>query len=115
MTFGDSADDIGNNDYLPTIFKADYPPYNGKDFANPKATGRFSNGKLATDSTAYISGYAIPSMKLSLKTQQLPEVLWLQHAIPLTQQLPYYIEYQSKLAAVAGSTKAASLIKEALY
>ena len=40
---------------------------------------------------------------------------WLQHAISLTQQLEYYKEYQSKLAAVAGSTKAASIIKEALY
>lgn len=50
MTFGDSAVDVGNNDYLPTIFKADYPPY-GRDFANQKATGRFCNGKLATDIT----------------------------------------------------------------
>ncbi|KAL8155053.1 hypothetical protein AgCh_000438 [Apium graveolens] len=79
MTFGDSADDIGNNDYLPTIFKADYPPY-GKDFANRKDSG---------------------SMKLNLKTQQFPEVLWLQHTIPLTQQLLYYKEYQSKLTAEA--------------
>ena len=50
FTFGDSAVDVGNNDYLPTIFKANYPPY-GRDFVNHKATGRFCNGKLATDIT----------------------------------------------------------------
>lgn len=50
LTFGDSVVDVGNNNYLPTIFRADYPPY-GRDFANHKATGRFCNGKLATDIT----------------------------------------------------------------
>lgn len=48
FTFGDSAADAGNNDYLPTIIKANYPPY-GRDFVDRKATGRFCNGKLATD------------------------------------------------------------------
>jgi len=50
LTFGDSVVDVGNNNYLPTFFKADYPPY-GRDFANHQPTGRFCNGKLATDIT----------------------------------------------------------------
>lgn len=50
ITFGDSTVDVGNNDYVATLFKADYPPY-GRDFANHKPTGRFCNGKLATDIT----------------------------------------------------------------
>jgi len=50
MTFGDSTVDVGNNDYLHTIIKANFPPY-GRDFANRVATGRFCNGKLATDIT----------------------------------------------------------------
>jgi hypothetical protein len=50
MTFGDSTVDVGNNDYLHTIIKANFPPY-GRDFANHVATGRFCNGKLATDIT----------------------------------------------------------------
>lgn len=54
ITFGDSAVDVGNNDYLPTIFKANYPPY-GRDFVNKKPTGRFCNGKLATDITGKFS------------------------------------------------------------
>lgn len=39
----------------------------------------------------------------------------LQHVIPLSQQLQYFKEYQSKLASVAGSTNASSIIKGALY
>jgi hypothetical protein len=38
-----------------------------------------------------------------------------QHAIPLSQQLNYFKEYQGKLAKVAGSKKAASIIKDSLY
>ncbi|GMQ08460.1 hypothetical protein CsSME_00052179 [Camellia sinensis var. sinensis] len=56
ITFGDSAVDVGNNDYIPTIFKANYPPY-GRDFVNHKPTGRFCNGKLATDITADTLGF----------------------------------------------------------
>lgn len=131
ITFGDSAVDIGNNDYLPTFFKADYPPY-GRDFANQKATGRFCNGKLATDITADTLGFttyppAYLSPQASGKNLLIganfasaasgfdDKTAFLSHAIPLTQQMEYYKEYQSKLAAVAGSTKAASIIKEALY
>ncbi|CAO2814735.1 unnamed protein product [Amaranthus hypochondriacus] len=55
-TFGDSSVDVGNNDYISTVFKADYPPY-GRDFINHKPTGRFSNGKLATDITADTLGF----------------------------------------------------------
>lgn len=39
----------------------------------------------------------------------------LQHAIPLSQQLQYYREYQTKLAKVAGSKQSASIIKDAIY
>jgi hypothetical protein len=38
-----------------------------------------------------------------------------QHAIPLSQQLEYYKEYQSKLAQIVGSSKAHSIITGALY
>ncbi|MCH90865.1 GDSL esterase/lipase apg-like, partial [Trifolium medium] len=39
----------------------------------------------------------------------------LNHAITLPQQLSYFKEYQGKLAQVAGSKKAASIIKDSLY
>ena len=56
MTFGDSSVDVGNNDYLHTIIKANFPPY-GRDFANHVATGRFCNGKLATDITGIVRSH----------------------------------------------------------
>lgn len=50
IIFGDSVVDVGNNNYLETVVKADFPPY-GRDFIKHKPTGRFCNGKLASDYT----------------------------------------------------------------
>ncbi|XP_031285661.1 GDSL esterase/lipase 7-like [Pistacia vera] len=49
--FGDSLIDSGNNNYMPTIARANYFPY-GIDFGRP--TGRFCNGLTAAD---YIARY----------------------------------------------------------
>ncbi|KAI3978198.1 hypothetical protein MKX01_013029 [Papaver californicum] len=131
ITFGDSAVDVGNNDYLPTIFKANHPPY-GRDFANKKPTGRFCNGKLATDITAetlgfttYPPAYLSPQASgknlliganfASAASGYYDKTAIQYNAIPLTQQLEYYKEYKGKLAKVAGAAKAATIIKEALY
>ncbi|PIN17096.1 Triacylglycerol lipase [Handroanthus impetiginosus] len=131
ITFGDSVVDVGNNDYIHTIFKANYPPY-GRDFKNQEATGRFCNGKLATDITAETLGFTTyPPAYLSPQATGKNLLLGanfasagagyddhtslLSHVIPLSQQLQYYKEYQGKLAQVAGSQKAASIIKDALY
>lgn len=46
--FGDSLFDSGNNNLLPTLARANYPPY-GVDFVKGTATGRFSNGKTVAD------------------------------------------------------------------
>lgn len=48
LVFGDSTVDPGNNNYVRTIFKANFPPY-GRDFANQVPTGRFTNGRLTPD------------------------------------------------------------------
>ncbi|KAI5422789.1 hypothetical protein KIW84_045992, partial [Lathyrus oleraceus] len=131
ITFGDSAVDVGNNDYLPTIYKANYPPY-GRDFVNKQATGRFCNGKLATDITAetlgfknfapaYLSPQASGNNLLtgvnfaSAASGYDEKAATLNHALTLSQQLSYFKEYQGKLAQVAGSRKAASIIKGSLY
>ncbi|GJS33926.1 GDSL esterase/lipase APG [Tanacetum coccineum] len=131
ITFGDSAVDVGNNDYLATIFKANYPPY-GRDFANQKPTGRFCNGKLATDITADTLGFTTyPPAYLSPEASGKNLLIGanfasagngydektsaLTHAISLQQQLQYYKEYQGKLVQVAGGSKAASIFKDALY
>lgn len=44
--FGDSLVDSGNNNYIPTLAKANYLPY-GIDFGFP--TGRFCNGRTVVD------------------------------------------------------------------
>lgn len=45
--FGDSLFDTGNNNFLPTIGKADFLPY-GVNFAKGP-TGRFTNGRNIAD------------------------------------------------------------------
>ncbi|CAN6179343.1 unnamed protein product [Urochloa humidicola] len=131
MTFGDSSVDVGNNDYLHTIIKANFPPY-GRDFANHVATGRFCNGKLATDITAdtlgfttYPAAYLSPQASgqnlliganfASAGSGYYDHTALMYHAIPMSQQLEYFREYQSKLAAVAGAAQAHSIISGALY
>ncbi|KAE9620593.1 hypothetical protein Lal_00019284 [Lupinus albus] len=54
--FGDSIVDMGNNNDRYTVVKATFPPY-GRDFENHSPTGRFCNGKLATDFTAQTLGF----------------------------------------------------------
>lgn len=50
IIFGDSVVDVGNNNDLETIIKSNFLPY-GRDFVKHKPTGRFCNGKLASDFT----------------------------------------------------------------
>ncbi|EEC75630.1 hypothetical protein OsI_12365 [Oryza sativa Indica Group] len=50
---GDSLADVGNNNHLLTLLKADFP-HNGIDYPGGKATGRFSNGKNFPD---FLDGY----------------------------------------------------------
>ena len=47
FSFGDSIADNGNNNNLPTIAKANYPPY-GIDFPDG-STGRYTNGRNIPD------------------------------------------------------------------
>lgn len=47
--FGDNSVDVGNNNYLNTLFKSNHKPY-GRDWHGySRPTGRFSNGKLFVD------------------------------------------------------------------
>ena len=47
FVFGDSLYDPGNNNYIQTIFKANFPPYGESYFRVP--TGRPSDGRLIPD------------------------------------------------------------------
>lgn len=48
IIFGDSTVDPGNNNAIPTLLRSNFAPY-GRDFFGGKPTGRFCNGRLATD------------------------------------------------------------------
>ncbi|XP_073136798.1 GDSL esterase/lipase At2g03980-like [Henckelia pumila] len=63
--FGDSLFDSGNNNLLPTLAKANYPPY-GMNFERKAATGRFTNGKTVVDFIAEFLGLPFPPPFVSL-------------------------------------------------
>ncbi|XP_062117455.1 GDSL esterase/lipase At5g03820-like [Humulus lupulus] len=131
MIFGDSVVDVGNNNNLYTVVKANFPPY-GRDFISHKPTGRFCNGKLATDFTAEYLGFtSYPPAYLSQEAKgknlltganfasgasgYYDETAQLYRAISLTQQLNYYREYQEKVVNMVGQNKANALFSGSIY
>ncbi|XP_020577348.1 GDSL esterase/lipase At5g55050-like [Phalaenopsis equestris] len=74
--FGDSLADVGNNNHLSTLLKADFP-HNGVDFSGGKPTGRFSNGKNAVDFLADKLGLPSPPPYLSISSNSNSSELFL--------------------------------------
>ncbi|CAN0918810.1 GDSL esterase/lipase At3g43570 [Linum grandiflorum] len=73
FVFGDSLVDTGNNNYIPTLIKANFPP-NARDFPAGKPTGRFSNGRCVSDFIAEVlgvKGILPPYLDPSLDLQEL--------------------------------------------
>lgn len=63
--FGDSLFDSGNNNFLPTLAKANYYPY-GVNFPGSYPTGRFTNGKTVADFIAEYLGLPYPPPRVSI-------------------------------------------------
>ncbi|XP_027931205.1 GDSL esterase/lipase At5g45960-like [Vigna unguiculata] len=131
--FGDSTVDPGNNNYIKTPFKSNFPPY-GLDFSNQVPTGRFTNGKLATD---YIVSYT------GLKKELLPPYLdpsltnieelmtgvsfasagsgfdpltpTITNVIPIEKQLEYFRECKKRMEDVVGKQRIEDHVKKAAY
>ncbi|KAH6776108.1 GDSL-like Lipase/Acylhydrolase superfamily protein [Perilla frutescens var. hirtella] len=131
IVFGDSSVDAGNNNQIPTIARSNFLPY-GRDFAGGKATGRFSNGRIATDfiseafglrptvpaylDPAYnISDFAVGVTFASAGTGYDNATSDVLGVIPLWKELEYYKEYQKRLRAYLGDWKAIDTISKALY
>ncbi|KAK7843842.1 gdsl esterase/lipase [Quercus suber] len=107
IIFGDSVVDVGNNNDLETIIKSNFLPY-GRDFVKHKPTGRFCNGKLASDFTAENLGFtSYPPAYLS-KRAKGKNLLG-------EQQLEHYKEYKTKLVEIAGRSNASSIISGAIH
>lgn len=131
MIFGDSVVDSGNNNNRLTLVKANFPPY-GRDFIHHTPTGRFCNGKLATDFTVENLGFtsyppAYPSEQATGKSLlsganfasgasgYLESTSTLYGAISLSQQLRNYRDYQSKVQGIAGKANATALFTGSIY
>ncbi|XP_062179107.1 GDSL esterase/lipase At5g45950-like [Phragmites australis] len=70
LVLGDSTVDPGNNNHLSTTARANFLPY-GLNFFGRRPTGRFSNGRLATDMLAErlgigrtVPGFYDPNLRL---------------------------------------------------
>ncbi|KAM5588084.1 GDSL esterase/lipase [Rosa sericea] len=131
LAFGDSSVDPGNNNVLHTTMKGDFLPY-GKDFFNGRPTGRFSNGRLATDFIADAVGYTktIPAfLDPNLKPADLPHGVSFASAasgyddltanfsnvLPLSRQLKSFMHYKLNLTRLVGKKTAEDTIKNALF
>ncbi|KAL3522400.1 hypothetical protein ACH5RR_015234 [Cinchona calisaya] len=129
--FGDSTVDPGNNNYIHTIFKSNFPPY-GKDFLNHIPTGRFSNGRLVTDFIAEylgIKGTIPPYLDPSLSIEELttgvsfasggsgfdPLTAKISSVISIQEQLYLFRQYKARMEQAIGKDKAKTLINKAAY
>ncbi|KAJ6402145.1 hypothetical protein OIU84_014266 [Salix udensis] len=113
LVFGDSSVDPGNNNRLPTTMKGNFPPY-GKDFFDRHPTGRFSNGRLATDFIAEALGYTkiIPAF---LDPNLKPADLLHGQVLPVSRQIEYLKHYKLHLSRLVGGKKAQNIVKNAIF
>ncbi|KAI3457631.1 hypothetical protein Pfo_014294 [Paulownia fortunei] len=131
IVFGDSSVDAGNNNQISTVLKSNFQPY-GRDFFGGRPTGRFSNGRIPPDFISeafglrpFVPAYLDPQYNISDFAggvcfasagtgfdNATSNVL---NVIPLWKEVEYYKDYQNKLKAYIGDTKANSIISEALY
>ncbi|KAF5943858.1 hypothetical protein HYC85_017935 [Camellia sinensis] len=131
FVFGDSTVDPGNNNYIETVFKSNFPPY-GKDFPNHIATGRFTNGRLVTDYMASYVGIKAnvpPYLDSTLSMEELmtgvsfasaasgfdPLTPQISGVISMTKQMEYFREYKSRLEIGIGRKRTQNLIKNAAF
>lgn len=131
FVFGDSTVDAGNNDYLVTLAKSNFPPY-GRDFIDHKPTGRFSNGRLATDFIAAALGLkeALPAyLDPTLTSQDIITgvsfasggsgfdnlTAKFSTALPLWKQVQHFKNYRRRLADGVGEKNASHIIGNALF
>lgn len=129
--FGDSTVDSGNNNYIPTLFQSNHPPY-GKSFPAKRSTGRFSDGKLATDFLVSSLGlkptlpaYLNPSVKpVDLLTGVSfasagggldDRTAMLSLTLTMDKQWSYFEEAVRRMKSLVGDSETNRVIKNALF
>ncbi|XP_073059959.1 GDSL esterase/lipase At5g45960-like [Primulina eburnea] len=131
FVFGDSTVDPGNNNFLKTSFKSNFPPY-GRRFPNHIATGRFTNGLLATDFVARYLGikdYIPPYLDSTLSLNELktgvsfasagsgfdPLTAKLDGVLTMQMQVDNFKEYIRRMEYSIGKEGTRKLINKAIF
>ncbi|ESR62687.1 hypothetical protein CICLE_v10015728mg [Citrus x clementina] len=131
LVFGDSSVDPGNNNRLATTAKGNFLPY-GKNFFNGRPTGRFTDGRLATDFIAESFGFtnAIPAFldPTIKKIDLLHGVSFasagsgyddltanLSSVLSVSRQLEYLKHYKIHLGNLVGVKKAEEIIGNSIF
>uniref|UniRef100_A0A2C9UTE9 GDSL esterase/lipase n=1 Tax=Manihot esculenta TaxID=3983 RepID=A0A2C9UTE9_MANES len=131
FVFGDSLVDSGNNNYLATTARADYPPF-GIDFPfTHQPTGRFSNGLNFPDiiSESMRLEPTLPYLNPELNGQKLlnganfasagigilnDTGIQFVNILKISRQLELFHEYQQRVGEMIGGAQAQQLVKNAL-
>lgn len=130
LIFGDSTVDPGNNNYIPTAFKGNHPPY-GDDFPGHIPTGRFSNGKLVPDFLASMLGLKEtipPFLQPDISDRELLTGVSFASAgsgfdelttavsgvISMSKQIDYLREYIERVIKIVGEREAQKVVAGAL-
>jgi len=130
LVFGDSTIDTGNNNYIKTYIRANFPPY-GCNFPGHNATGRFSNGKLIPDFIASLMGIkdtVPPFLDPHLSDSDIITGVCFASAgsgydnltdratstLSVDKQADMLRSYVERLSQIVGDEKAASIVSEAL-
>ncbi|KAM5546834.1 GDSL esterase/lipase EXL3-like [Rosa sericea] len=131
FAFGDSILDTGNNDYIISMSKSNFPPY-GRDFMGGMPTGRFSNGRVPSDFIAeelgvkkMLPAYLDPNLQLqdlltgvcfaSGGSGYDPLTSKLQSGFSLSDQLDFFKEYKRRITAAVGEERTATIISKSVY
>ncbi|KAF5462152.1 hypothetical protein F2P56_018182 [Juglans regia] len=131
IAFGDSILDTGNNNYLSTVVKCNFPPY-GQDFKGKVPTGRFGNGKVPPDLIAEELGIKelVPAyLDPRLHPQDLitgvcfasggsgydPLTPKIVSVLSMSDQLEMFKEYKAKLKGFIGEERTNFILSKSLF
>ncbi|XP_061358991.1 GDSL esterase/lipase EXL3-like [Gastrolobium bilobum] len=132
IVFGDSIVDPGNNNYITTLVKCNFPPY-GRDFdAGNRPTGRFSNGLVPSDIIAakfgvkkLLPAYLDPNLQLQDLLTGVsfasggagydPLTAEIVSVISLSDQLDMFKEYIMKIEEAVGRSRTAIIVSKSIY
>ncbi|XP_030523860.1 GDSL esterase/lipase 1-like [Rhodamnia argentea] len=124
--FGDSLNDAGTNNYIDTIFRANFTPYGETFFHRP--TGRFTDGRLIVDFIAEYAKLPLIPPYLQMKGDEFMgganfasagagalDETYRGFVVGMETQLKQFEQLEEKLRKKMGSEKAKRIIKEGVY